>query len=76
MDLQTPEGVRFKLGTGFTDTQRRDPPPIGATVTYRYRDLTPTRKPRFSSFLRVAEAFWSVGDSATRCVRWSVPQEL
>jgi DNA ligase-1 len=57
LELQTPEGVRFKLGTGFSDAQRRDPPPIGTTVTYRYRDMTPTGKPRFASFLRVAEAF-------------------
>ena len=57
LELRTPEGVRFKLGTGFTDAQRRDPPAIGATVTYRYRDLTPSGKPRFASFLRVAESF-------------------
>lgn len=57
LELQTPEGVRFKLGTGFSDAQRHDPPPIGATVTYRYRDLTPAGKPRFASFLRVSEAF-------------------
>jgi DNA ligase-1 len=57
LELQTPEGVRFKLGTGFTDAQRRDPPPIGATVTYRYRDLTPSGKPRFASFIRVADEF-------------------
>ena len=57
LELQTPDGLRFKLGTGFSDAQRRDPPPIGATVTYRYRDLTPSGKPRFASFLRVAEAF-------------------
>ncbi|MEO6278072.1 DNA ligase [Roseateles sp.] len=57
LELQTPEGVRFKLGTGFTDAQRRNPPPVGATVTYRYRDLTPSGKPRFASFLRVAETF-------------------
>lgn len=57
LELQTPEGVRFKLGTGFTDTQRRNPPPVGSTVTYRYRDLTPSGKPRFASFLRVAEKF-------------------
>ena len=57
LELQTQEGLRFRLGTGFTDAQRRDPPPIGATVTYRYRDLTPAGKPRFASFLRVAEAF-------------------
>lgn len=55
--LQTPEGLSFKLGTGFTDAQRRSPPPVGATVTYRYRDLTPTGKPRFASFVRVADEF-------------------
>lgn len=55
--LQTPEGVRFRLGTGFTDAQRLDPPPLGAVVTYRYRDLTPAGKPRFASFVRVADAF-------------------
>lgn len=57
LKVQTPEGVRFKLGTGFSEAQRRDPPPIGATVTYRYRDLTTGGKPRFASFLRVADAF-------------------
>lgn len=55
--LQTPEGVCFKLGTGFTEAQRRHPPPVGARVTYRYRDLTPGGKPRFASFVRVADDF-------------------
>jgi DNA ligase-1 len=57
LELQAPDGVRFKLGTGFTEAQRRDPPPVGATVTYRYRDLTPAGKPRFASFVRVADEF-------------------
>lgn len=57
LELQTPEGVRFKLGTGFSDAQRREPPPVGATVTYRYRDVTLAGKPRFASFLRVSEGF-------------------
>lgn len=57
LEVRTPEGIRFKLGTGFSEAQRRDPPAIGSTVTYRYRDLTPSGKPRFASFLRVAEAY-------------------
>lgn len=57
LELQTPEGVRFQLGTGFSEAQRRDPPPVGAVVTYRYRELTPNGKPRFASFVRVADAF-------------------
>lgn len=57
LQLQTPEGVRFKLGTGFSEAQRRDPPAIGTTVTYRYRDRTPAGTPRFASFVRVADEF-------------------
>ncbi|GAB3542205.1 DNA ligase [Noviherbaspirillum agri] len=49
----TPSGQRFRLGTGFSDAMRRDPPPIGSTVTYRYRELTSKGLPRFASFLRV-----------------------
>ncbi|PZP29363.1 MAG: DNA ligase [Roseateles depolymerans] len=55
LELQTADGVRFRLGTGFSDAQRRDPPPVGSLVMYRYRDLTPSGKPRFASFVRVAE---------------------
>ena len=55
LELQTPDGLRFRLGTGFSDAQRSDPPPIGSLVTYRYRDLTPSGRPRFASFLRVAD---------------------
>jgi len=51
--VRTTDGREFSLGTGFTDAQRREPPPIGVTVTYRYHDLTNTGMPRFASFLRV-----------------------
>jgi DNA ligase-1 len=50
--LETSEGVRFKLGTGFSDEQRANPPKIGNTVTYTYRDKTKYGKPKFASFLR------------------------
>ena len=49
------EGQRFKIGTGLSDALRKSPPAIGRTITYSYRDLTPTGKPRFASFLRVYE---------------------
>jgi DNA ligase-1 len=51
--LETPDGQRFALGTGFTDAQRAAPPAVGEVVTYRYRDRTPKGLPRFASFLRV-----------------------
>ena len=50
--VRTSDGREFSLGTGFTDEQRRNPPPIGSTVTYRYRDITSSGLPRFASFLR------------------------
>jgi len=50
--LQTPDGRRFRLGSGFSDAQRQNPPAIGATITYRYRGLTSTGLPRFASFVR------------------------
>lgn len=51
--LETPEGVRFKLGTGFDDAQRQSPPAIGTWVTYRYRDITSKGLPKFASFVRI-----------------------
>lgn len=50
--VETPEGLRFRLGTGFSDAQREHPPAVGAWVTYRYRGLHDSGLPRFASFLR------------------------
>jgi len=51
--LEMPDGKRFKIGTGFTDQQRRHPPAIGTIITYQYRGLSRKGVPRFASFLRV-----------------------
>ena len=56
LELRTPQGRRFLLGSGLSDALRREPPPIGSVVTYRYRDLTSTGLPRFASFLRLHDA--------------------
>ncbi|MFM2399702.1 MAG: hypothetical protein RL341_1859 [Pseudomonadota bacterium] len=53
LEVKTPEGKIFRIGTGFTDEERKAPPPIGSVVTYAYRDLTKTGLPRFASFVRV-----------------------
>lgn len=53
--VQTEGGLRLKLGTGFTDAQRENPPPVGTWVTYRYRGKTDKGIPRFASFLRLRE---------------------
>ena len=49
------EGRRFRIGTGFSDAVRASPPAIGTQVTYRYRELTASGRPRFPVFLRVRE---------------------
>ena len=54
--VQMTSGQRFALGAGLSDAQRRNPPPVGAWVTYRYRERTPSGFPRFASFVRVREA--------------------
>lgn len=51
--VEMPDQRRFKIGTGFSDAQRADPPPIGSTITYKYFGKTSTQLPRFASFLRV-----------------------
>ena len=51
--VRTPEGVSFKIGSGFTDAQRADPPPIGSLVTYRFNGTSAAGVPRFARFLRV-----------------------
>ena len=51
--VETPEGIRFKLGSGFSDAQRSQPPDIGRWVTYKYTGLTKNGVPRFASFLRL-----------------------
>ncbi|RUO34837.1 DNA ligase [Aliidiomarina soli] len=47
------QGVEFSIGTGFTDSERAEPPPIGSTITFKYHGYTNNGLPRFASFLRV-----------------------
>lgn len=54
-DEQIPHGVKFKVGSGFSDLQRANPPKIGSIITYKYQNLTAKGLPRFPIFLRVRE---------------------
>ena len=51
--VETPEGRRFKLGTGLTDAERENPPAVGSWVTYRFNGTNPGGLPRFARFMRV-----------------------
>ncbi len=47
------DGTQFKLGSGFSDEERNNPPPIGAVITFKYYGKYPSGIPKFSSYLRV-----------------------
>jgi DNA ligase-1 len=53
--VRLPGGVEFSIGTGFSDKERESPPPVGATVTFRYQELSDGGVPRFPSFSAVRE---------------------
>src|SRR5437868_2176482 len=40
LQVESADGTRFRLGSGFTDEQRRHPPPLGSWVTYSYNGRT------------------------------------
>jgi DNA ligase-1 len=50
--VELPDGRRFKLGSGFTEQERKNPPPVGALVTFEYQGLTHKGTPRFAVFAR------------------------
>ena len=45
--------IQFYIGSGFNDWQRKNPPPIGSIITYKYFGKTKNNVPRFASFMRV-----------------------
>lgn len=50
--VEMKNGKTFSVGSGFTDKQRENPPKIGATITYRYQELSRDLIPRFPTYLR------------------------
>lgn len=43
----------FKIGSGFKQQDRLNPPAIGSTITYQYRGFTRKGLPRFATYLRI-----------------------
>jgi DNA ligase-1 len=46
------DGVTFKIGSGFTDKDRRNPPPLGSIITFKYNGKTQDGVPRFARYFR------------------------
>ena len=55
--VELPDGIQYKIGTGFSDQERDNPPPVGSIITFKYYGLFKSGIPRFASFLRVREEF-------------------
>ena len=51
--VELPDATQFKIGTGFSDGQRENPPPVGSTITFKYYGLYASGIPKFPSFLRI-----------------------
>jgi DNA ligase-1 len=51
--VRLPDGTDFAIGTGFSDRERETPPAVGATVTFRYQELSDGGVPRFPSWVGV-----------------------
>ncbi|MCL1477684.1 MULTISPECIES: DNA ligase [unclassified Marinobacter] len=43
----------FRIGSGFSDAERAEPPPLGSVITFKHFGHTATGLPRFASFMRV-----------------------
>ena len=53
IQVEMKNGIKFKIGSGFTDADRRKPPKIGSVVTFKYQGVSKANVPRFPIFMRV-----------------------
>ena len=53
--VEMADGTTFAVGTGFSDAERDDPPPVGSLITFRYQELSEGGVPRFPSYVGVQE---------------------
>jgi len=61
-----PDGTVFNVGTGLSDDERNNPPPVGTIITYRYQELSNDGVPRFPSYVGVRDdVAWPPAEAAT-----------
>eukprot|EP00466_Bigelowiella_natans_P003468 jgi/Bigna1/53702/estExt_Genewise1Plus.C_230052 len=53
LDARLDNGIQFNVGSGMSDEQRRNPPPIGSIITVKFFEYTKDGKPRFPTFVGV-----------------------
>jgi DNA ligase-1 len=55
LQVELPNGTRVDVGTGFSDAERENPPPIGSIITFRYQELSEAGVPRFPSYIGIRD---------------------
>ncbi len=53
LSVELANGTKFAVGTGFSDAERDNPPPIGGIITFRYQELSDRGVPRFPAYVRL-----------------------
>ncbi len=53
LEVELRDGTRFSVGTGLSDAERENPPPVGTIITFRYQELSRDGVPRFPSYVGV-----------------------
>ena len=53
IQVREENGIEFKIGGGFDDEERQNPPKLGEIVTFKYQGRMNSGVPRFPIFLRI-----------------------
>lgn len=55
LQVVLPDGTQFAVGSGLSDHERREPPPLGSVITFQHQGWTARGRPRFPVYWRVRE---------------------
>ena len=65
--VELQNGTSFAVGSGLSDAERGDPPPVGSIITFRYQELSDGGVPRFPTYVGVRhDVVWKPGRSAAQ----------
>ncbi|MGD7034272.1 DNA ligase [Methylotuvimicrobium buryatense] len=55
LKVRAENGKEFYIGTGFSQREREDPPPLGSLISFRHQGYTDKGIPRFAVFIRIRD---------------------
>lgn len=65
--VELQDGTAFAVGSGLSDAEREDPPPVGSIITFRYQELSDGGVPRFPTYVGVRhDVVWKPGKAASK----------